>query len=151
MKLTKSDIRSLAEQIPKIFPQELSETYFIVDGKTTGGVLYSKYFNKMRVVKQNVLLNGNVKKRKLDADEGTRKDVVVYSKEEIAADEFVRTNRFEGSEKFMVQWKCSSRYRKMKILVQLKGMEEILKEYPVYGMELGDRLVRFWNFLNFRI
>ena len=142
-KLTKPDFKRLADEIRKLFPQELSETYFCDDAKPSG-MLYSKYHNTLRTYRKNDQMECMTKKRKIDREMSMEdeKEEVTFSPEEICSDEYVISTSSGNQDKLNMHWKISSKYRKHKIIGMESNISEILNEYRVYARADGYTYVR---------
>ncbi|KAL7014818.1 hypothetical protein ACKWTF_016141 [Chironomus riparius] len=141
-KLTKPDFKRLADEIRKLFPQELSETYFCDDVKPSG-MLYSKYHNTLRTFRKNDQMECMTKKRKLEQEVSNEdeKEEVTFSQEEIYSEDYVRTNPNGKFDKLNLHWKISSKYRKHKIIGMESNLSEILSEYSAYTRSDGYMLL----------
>ena len=81
---------AIADDIQRTFPKELASIYVRVDGKKSSGVLYDRYNNMLRSLRQNDLMPKKNMKRKVQSVKEVEKRLQIFSPEEIRSHEFIK-------------------------------------------------------------
>lgn len=110
--LTIKQLKAIAEDIEFTFPKELSSTFYSKNEVKHSGILYDKYNNKLKLLRNNQLMPGSSRERKVQEVIDSTSKKVEYSSEELSSNEFVKYTA-ANIEFSMVEnhWRRSSRIR----------------------------------------